>query len=101
MEDMPRPRWPHLLREVSRHGTVRWVVRIGHGPRMPIAAPYGSSEFKAAYHTAAICGEPISGQRKPGAGTLKWLWERYRDSSASARFLLPLAASARISCLAY
>jgi hypothetical protein len=49
MEAMPRPRWPHLLREVSRHGTVRWVVRVGHGPRMPITAAYGSPEFEAQY----------------------------------------------------
>jgi hypothetical protein len=47
MEIMPRPRWPHLLREVSRHGTVRWVVRVGHGPRTPITAAYGSPEFEA------------------------------------------------------
>jgi hypothetical protein len=53
---IPRPRWPHLLREVSRHGTVRWVVRIGHGARTPITAPYGSPEFEAQYH-AAIRGE--------------------------------------------
>ena len=46
---MPRPRWPHLLREVSRHGTVRWVVRVGHGPRIPIEDEYGSPEFVRAY----------------------------------------------------
>jgi integrase len=83
MEIMPRPRWPHLLREVSRHGTVRWVVRVGHGPRTPITAAYGSPEFEAQYH-AAIQGEPIPGPPKPGANTLQWLWDRYRDSSAWA-----------------
>jgi hypothetical protein len=84
METMPRPRWPHLLREVSRHGTVRWVVRVRHGSRTPIIAPYGSSEFEAQYH-AAINGEAVPGPRKAGAGTLQWLWDRYRDSSAWAQ----------------
>lgn len=81
--DMPRPRWPHLLREVSRHKTVRWVVRVGHGQRMPITAAYGSPEFEAQYH-AAIQGEAIPGPPRPGANTLQWLWDRYRDSSAWA-----------------
>jgi integrase len=84
IEAMPRPRWPHLLREVSRHGTARWVVRIGHGPRTPITAAYGSPEFEARYH-AAVRGEAAPGPRKPGAGTLQWLWDRYRDSSAWAQ----------------
>jgi hypothetical protein len=53
---MPRPRWPHLLREVSRHGTVRWVVRKGHGPRIAMPSEYGTPEFEAAYH-AAVSGQ--------------------------------------------
>lgn len=84
MEEMPRPRWPHLIREVSRHGTVRWVVRIGHGTRMPLLASYGSREFEAQYH-AAINGDAVPGLRKAGAGTIQWLWDRYRDSSAWAQ----------------
>jgi integrase len=84
MEAMPRPRWPHLLREVSRHGTVRWVVRIGHGARTPIEAPYGSPEFEAQYH-ASVSGEAVERPRQAGAGTLRWLWDRYRDSSAWAQ----------------
>ena len=81
MDAMPRPRWPHLIREVSRHGTVRWVVRIGHGPRIPIRAPYGTPEFEAAYH-AAIRGEKAPETAAKGAGTLEWLIERYKQSSA-------------------
>ena len=78
---MPRPRPPHLIREVSRHGRVTWVVRIGHGPRTRLRAAYGTPEFEAEYH-AAIRGEPASGPRRAGAGTLQWLWDRYRQSSA-------------------
>ena len=87
MEIMPRPRWrAPSPRGVSRHGTVRRVVRVGHGPRTPIRAAYGSPEFEAQYH-AAIRGEAAPGPRKPGAGTLQWLWDlrRYRDSSAWAQ----------------
>jgi integrase len=80
---MPRPRWPHLLREVSRHGTVRWVVRIGRGPRTPITARYGSPEFEAAYH-AAIRGEVVLARPKRQDGTLAWLVARYQGSSAWA-----------------
>jgi integrase len=59
-------------------------VRIGHGPRTVISAAYGSPEFEAAYH-AAIRGEASGGPRKASAGTLQWLWERYRGSSAWAQ----------------
>ena len=78
---MPRPRPPHLMREVSRHGRVTWVVRIGHGPRTRLRAPYGTSEFEAEYH-AAIRGEAVSGPRRAAQGTLQWLWDDYRQSSA-------------------
>ena len=80
MDVMPRPRWPHLFREVSRHGTVRWVVRVGHGPRTPIAADYGSPEFEADH--AAIRGDAPAAARKAATGTPQWLWDRYRASSA-------------------
>jgi integrase len=79
--DMPRPRPPHLIREVSRHGRVTWVVRVGHGPRTRLRAAYGSPEFLAEYH-AAVTGEPISKRRGAGHGTLQWLWDDYRKSSA-------------------
>src|ERR1700722_7556091 len=82
MEVLPRPRWPHLLREVSRHGTVRWVVRKGHGNRIPIEHEYGTPEFADAYH-AAIAGE-AKPRAKPQAdeNSLRWLAERWQASSA-------------------
>lgn len=82
IEVMPRPRWPHLLREVSRHGTVRWVVRKGHGNRIPIEQEYGTPEFAAAYH-AAIAGE-IKPRVKPQVDekSLRWLAEHWQASSA-------------------
>lgn len=80
MLDMPRPRWPHLLRQISRHGTATWVVRVGHGPRIYLRAPYGSSEFEAEYH-AAVRGDRAETPRKASSGSLRWLWDQYRKSS--------------------
>jgi hypothetical protein len=71
---MPRPRPPHLLREVSRHGRVVWIVRVEHVPRTRLRAAYGTPEFEAEYH-AAIRGEIVSDWRKATHGTLQWLWD--------------------------
>ena len=77
---MLRPRPPHLIREVTRHRKVIWVVRIGHGPRTRLRAHYGTPEFDAEY-LAAVHGEAVSGPRKTHHGTLQWLWDDYRRSS--------------------
>jgi hypothetical protein len=79
---MPRPRPPHLHREETRHGTVTWYVRRGHGPRTRIKAAYGSEAFWAEYR-AALEGAPLPSEAAK-AHTLAWAIERYRDSSAWA-----------------
>jgi integrase len=76
---MPRSRPPYLLREVTRHGKVKWYVRIGKGPRIQVPA-YGTVEFDAAYETAHT-GKPPQ-RSKEAAGTLSWLIARYRETSA-------------------
>lgn len=81
MLDVPRPRPPHLHREVTRHGAVVWYVRKRPGPRVRIRAAYGTPAFWAEYH-AAVSGAPLSDARKPSAGTFGWLVNRYRDSGA-------------------
>lgn len=83
--DMPRPRPPHLHRETTRHGKITWCVRIGKGRRTRLRAVYGTPEFDAAY-TAAVSGAPVAGREKAPSGTLEWLIERYRDSSAWRAF---------------
>lgn len=83
MHDVPRPRPPHLHREVTRHGAVIWYVRRGKGPRVRLRAAYGTPEFRAEYE-AAVSGRPLDGPRKPGAGTFGWLVARYRDGGAWA-----------------
>lgn len=75
---MKRP--PHLLREVTRHGKVKWYVRVGKGPRIRVAT-FGTPEFDASYE-AALSGEPRRPKGAPTAGTLSWLIARYRETTA-------------------
>jgi integrase len=81
MEAMPRPRWPHLLREVSRHGTVRWVVRVGHGARIAIRESYGTPEFERAYYAALLGEGPQRPRLRRDESSLEWLVARYQASS--------------------
>ena len=78
---MPRPRPPHLHREVSRHGVMTWYVRRGHGPRTRIRSGFGTPEFEAEYR-AALDGAPVELRKKAVVGSLEWLWERYRETTA-------------------
>ena len=83
MDGMPRPRPPHLHRQVSRHDKTAWYVRIGKGPRIRIRAAFGTPEFDAEYQ-AAIAGLPARQTAKDdrATGTLAWLVERYREVGA-------------------
>jgi integrase len=84
---MPRPRPPHLVREVTRHGTVIWYVRRGangtRGPRIRLRGEFGTPEFMAAYQ-AAIAAQPAAvarGAKGPPVGTLAWLIALYRETA--------------------
>jgi integrase len=77
---MPRPRPPHLHREITRHGKAVWYVRVSHGLRVRIRAEYGMPEFDAEYR-AAIAGAP-SRKPAPSCSTLAWLVARYRETTA-------------------
>jgi integrase len=84
MDGMPRPRPPHLHRQVSRHGKTVWYVRIGRGPRVRIRSAFGTPEFDSEYQ-AAIAGLPARQTPKDdrtSIGTLAWLVERYRETTA-------------------
>ena len=78
---MPRPRPPHLQRQVTQHGRVVWYVRIGKGPRARIRAKFGTPEFDAEYQ-AAISGPVRPKCGAPAMGTLAWLVARYRETIA-------------------
>lgn len=80
MAPMPRPRPPHLNREISRHGKTTWYVRIGQGPRVRIRAEFGTEDFDLEYR-AALAGRPMK-RGAPDAKSLAWLVERYRETSA-------------------
>jgi hypothetical protein len=69
MEDMPRPRPPHLHRETSRHCKTAWYVRFGKGPRIRLRSDFGTEEFRAEYE-AALQGVPRSIKSAPVTGTL-------------------------------
>jgi integrase len=79
--DMPRPRPPYLHREMTRHGKTVWYVRVDRGPRLRIRAPFGTPEFDVEYE-AAISGQPPRRPRGTAVGTLAWLIERYRETTA-------------------
>lgn len=83
MDSMPRPRPPHLVQQVTRHGAVIWYVRKGKGPRTRLRAPYGTDEFWGQYR-AAIEGAPQPQAKVAGRMTLTWALDRYRASSAWA-----------------
>lgn len=80
MTGMPRPRPPHLHREISRHGKPVWYVRIGKGPRIRIKDEYGTEAFQDAYQ-AAISGEAPAPAGKATKGTLAWLLDQYRQTT--------------------
>lgn len=80
----------HLSRDVSRHGQVRWYVRIPGLPRVRIEGEPGTEAFMAAYH-AALAGAPPPAATEarraalPLEGTLAWLCDRYREGGAFRR----------------
>ena len=77
---MPRPRPPHLHRQISRHGKTVWYVRVGHGPRIRLKAAYGTPEFQAEYE-AGIRGERAQPKAPTCTGSFKWLYDRYRETA--------------------
>jgi integrase len=82
MSTMPRPRPPHLHRQVTRHGKTVWYVRVGKGRRIRIRATFGTPEFDVEYHAAITARLRPSLKGAPSAGTLAWLIERYRETPA-------------------
>jgi integrase len=81
---MPRPRPPFLHKQVTRHGHHVWYVRRGAGPRIRIRGEFGTEEFNASYR-AAINREALKHPtQSPRTGSLQWLWDRYRETTAWA-----------------
>ncbi len=83
ISDMPRPRPPHLHRQITRHGKTVWYVRKDKGARIRIRADFGTPEFDAQYQAAMAGESPVIGKAK--SGTLAWLLEQYRETNAWTR----------------
>src|SRR5262249_47278490 len=82
MNDMPRPRPPHLQKHVTRHGKIAWYVRLGRGPCVRIRGEFGTPEFDAQYKAAVSGNSVASNQTGAHAGSLAWLIDRYREVPA-------------------
>ena len=78
---MSRPRPPHIHLQVTRHDKVVWYFRIGRGSRTRLRATYGTPEFYAEYR-AALEGRPVERKGKAAVGSLGWLLDRYRETTA-------------------
>src|SRR5260221_554281 len=78
---MPKRRLPHLQHERSRHGRMKWYVRLGRGSRIRIHGDYGSPEFIASYHAALRGGSAPAPLIKATANSLRWLIDQWRKSS--------------------
>ncbi|WP_455474688.1 tyrosine-type recombinase/integrase [Bartonella sp. B30(2025)] len=81
---MPKPRPPHLVKQITQHGKIVWYVRIGHGPRRRVHGTYGTQEFVDSYKSALaelqgiIPPKPKSG--KLIEGSFAWLLKQYFNS---------------------
>ncbi|WP_455480506.1 tyrosine-type recombinase/integrase [Bartonella sp. B12(2025)] len=81
---MPKPRPPHLVKQVTQHGKIVWYVRIGHGQRIRIHGIYGTQEFVDNYKSAlAELQGIVPPKPKPGKlieGSFAWLLKQYFNS---------------------
>ncbi|WP_208440397.1 tyrosine-type recombinase/integrase [Bartonella raoultii] len=82
---MPKPRPPHLVKQITQHGKIVWYVRIGHGKRIRIRGTYGTQEFVDNYKNALAELQglilPKSKTGKLVEGSFAWLLKQYLNSS--------------------
>lgn len=71
----------YLVREVTRHGKVKWYFRRGHGPRIEIVGEYGSPQFMANYSAALNGSQPEVASNKKQF-TIAWCIEQFTKSHA-------------------
>lgn len=78
-EGMPRPLYPHVHKQLTRHKKWVFYYREGKGKRIRLPNP-SDKAFKAAYKAACLgSSTPIEQTRE---GTLKWMWDRYTTDCA-------------------
>jgi integrase len=88
MQDMPRPRPPHLHRQVTRHGNTVWYVRVGKSRRIRIRSDFGTAQFDTEYQAAIAALPQESAKDSNATGSLAWLVERYRETTAWTKLSL-------------
>jgi integrase len=89
MNAMPKPLPPHVTRETTRHGRTVFYFRRYPGPRIRLRSAYGTPEWAAEYHAAMTGQEVPAPVNKAASGSLRWLWDRYRETSAWAKYTPP------------
>jgi integrase len=77
MDPMPK-KYPHVLTEITRHGTKVFYYRRGKGPRIRLPSP-GTEGFEQAY-ARCLASRPEP-SRNATNGSLEWLILRYKESA--------------------
>ncbi|WP_019218561.1 tyrosine-type recombinase/integrase [Bartonella florencae] len=81
---MPKPRSPHLVKEIIRHSKIIWYVRIGHGSRRRVHGTYGTQEFIDNYKNALAELQGIIPPKPKTSklieGSFAWLLKQYFNS---------------------
>lgn len=69
----------YLLKDIDRHGNVRWYVRKRGAPKARLEGVPGSEEFAASYHAALLGVRSTSASNKQPTkpNSFRWLVEQY------------------------
>ena len=77
---MPRPRPPHLQREITRHGKTVWYVRVGRGPTRQDQGGIWNARVRC---RISRCADWHPDRKaSPSTSSLQWLFTRYRETTA-------------------
>lgn len=89
----------YVVRDVDRHGNVRFYVRRKGMPKVRLTEKPGTEAFLREYHMVLSRGEPsVAPPTSPPTGTYRWLCEQYCRSAAFKR-LAPSTRQQRRSAL--
>ena len=80
MNAMPKKTPQFVYREISRHGKPVYYFRRAKGPRTRLP-DLNAPDFDEKYHEALVANAPPK-KAVAGAGSLKWLIDRYRETGA-------------------
>lgn len=82
MEDMPRKLPKYVVKETTRHKTVKFYFRRGKGARIRLPDDINSKEFEEKY-LEAFAGRKLSRSEVSNTprASLRWLIDRYKESA--------------------